>query len=129
MAIGGLGAWRTMQFSPARENPQKNGSKAAGVLLLLVGLVWLVAGQGVSRGGGSGPQLSSLSLASVSLNFGSVAAGANKTLSVTATNSGPPSVTVSSISVSSKYFAIMAPSLPATVAAGQSATLSVEFTP
>jgi hypothetical protein len=48
---------------------------------------------------------------------------------MTATNSGTASITITSASVSTQYFAINAPSLPLTIAAGQSTTLSIVFTP
>jgi len=70
-----------------------------------------------------------LSLANASVDFGSVVAGTNKTLTVTATNSGSAAVTVNSATGSSSNFVVTAPSFPATIAAGQSATLSVAFTP
>jgi hypothetical protein len=117
---------------PTEENSKKHFQKAAGALLLVVAFVSLVGCTGVSTSNKTGqtpPPGSTLSLGSASLDFGSVAAGTNKTLTVTATNSGPASVTISSASVSTKYFAITVPSLPATIASGQNTTLSVQFTP
>lgn len=64
-----------------------------------------------------------------SLAFGSVTAGSSKTISTTATNSGSASVTINSVAISTKYFNLTAPSLPVTLAAGQSVPLSVVFTP
>jgi hypothetical protein len=63
------------------------------------------------------------------LSFGSVDAGESKTLQVTALNSGTASITVSSVAISSKYFSLSAPSLPVTIGAGESANLTVKFTP
>lgn len=103
--------------------------RAVTVALLLAGLAWVVACQGVSAGGTGQEPNSTLSLANGSLDFGSVTATASKTLTVNATNSGPSPVTVSSVSISTKYFSLTAPALPVTVAAGQSASLSVKFTP
>jgi hypothetical protein len=70
-----------------------------------------------------------LSLANASIDFGSVVAGSTKTLTVTATNSGSAAVTLNGATVSSANFVVTAPSFPATIAAGQSATLTVAFTP
>lgn len=64
-----------------------------------------------------------------SLDFGSVTAGSSKTLTVAVSNSGPLAVTVSSAAVTSKYFSVTAPSLPVAIAAGQSVTFSVSFSP
>lgn len=104
-------------------------SKASSALLLVAALVCLAGCQGFSAAGSSQPQSGTLSLANASLDFGSVSAGGSKTLTVIATNSGSASVNISSASVSTKYFAISAPSLPLTIGAGQSATFSILFTP
>ena len=95
----------------------------------MAGLAFLAGCQGVSTGANIQTQTTTLSLASGSLNFGNVAAGSSKTMTVNATNSGPDSVTVSSASVSTKYFALTAPSLPANVAAGQTTPITITFTP
>lgn len=100
--------------------------------MLLAALSFLSACQGLSAG--SPPkqtqqQLGTLSLANTSIDFGSVVLGDTKTLTVTATNSGSAAVTVNSATVASGNFVVTAPSFPATIAAGQSATLSLAFTP
>jgi hypothetical protein len=118
---------------PDRSQHNTNNSwKIARLLMLLAALSFLSACQGLSAG--SPPkqtqqQLGTLSLANPSIDFGSVVLGDTKTLTVTATNSGSAAVTVSSATVSSGNFVVTAPSFPATIAAGQSATLSLAFTP
>src|ERR1035438_6621917 len=108
----------------------KHLGKVAGGLLLLAALTFLVGCQGVSAAGSSGQQQSTtLSLLTATADFGSVAVGSSKTLTVTATNSGPASVTVSGAAISTKYFSLVAPSLPVTVAAGQSTVIGIKFTP
>lgn len=100
--------------------------------MLLVGLSFLAGCQGLSAGSPSKdtqPQTGDLSLAKASMDFGSVVVGTTKTLTVTATNSGSAAVTVNSATVSNGNFSVTAPSFPATIAAGQSATLSLAFTP
>ena len=100
--------------------------------MLLLGLSFLAGCQGLSAGSSpkdTQPQVGTLSLANASLDFGSVVAGASKTLTVTATNSGSAAVTVDSATVSTANFSVTAPSFPTTIAAGQSATLSLAFTP
>jgi hypothetical protein len=101
-----------------------------GALVLLASLTFLIGCQGVSAAGSSSQkQSSTLSLLTATLDFGSVTAGSSKTLTVTATNSGSASISVSSAAISTQYFSLIAPSLPITVAVGQSATISIKFTP
>ena len=108
----------------------KHLGKVAGASLLMAAVTFLVGCQGLSTASSPNQQQSStLSLLTTAVDFGSVAAGSSKTLTVTATNSGPASVTVSSAAISTKYFSLIAPSLPITVAAGQSTTISIQFTP
>src|SRR6202166_1749601 len=116
---------------PAQDSA-KNSWKTARLLMLLLGLSFLVGCQGLSAGSPSNSsqqQLGNLSLGNASLDFGSVVAGTTKTLTVTATNSGSAAVTVNSATVSSNNFLVTAPSLPTTIATGQSATFSLAFTP
>src|SRR5208282_972325 len=125
-----LGAvpWLTMRKTSARKSCSKHLGKAAGAFLLIAGLAILVGCQGVSAAGNQ--QLpTGLSLADSSLNFGSVVKGSSKTVSVNATNSGNASITVSSAAISSRYFTLVSPSLPMTVAAGQTTPITVKFTP
>src|SRR4029077_15430760 len=104
--------------------------KVAGAWLLMAAVTFLVGCQGLSTANSSvQPQSSTLSLLTTTLDFGSVAAGSSKTLTVTATNSGPASVTVSAAAISTKYFSLVTPSLPIAVAAGQSTTITLQFTP
>jgi hypothetical protein len=70
-----------------------------------------------------------LSLSGGSLDFGSVTAGTSKTLSMTVSNTGAGSATVTSLSISTQYFALTAPSLPVTILAGQSTPVSLVFSP
>ena len=103
--------------------------RTAGALIALASIAMLVGCQGVSAGNSSQPPNGDLSFATMALNFGSVAAGTSKTMTVSATNSGTKAVTVNSAAMSSKYFSLSAPSLPVVVGPGQSTTLSVKFTP
>ena len=64
-----------------------------------------------------------------SLSFGSINAGASSSKSVTITNSGNVSLTISGVTVSAKDFATSGVTTPLTLAAGQSATLNVSFSP
>jgi hypothetical protein len=102
--------------------------KTAGAFLLLAGLGFLAGCQGLSAAGPA-PNASTLSMLSAGLTFGSVAAGSSQTLTLTATNSGSSSITIQSISISTPYFSVVTPSLPATIASGQNATIGVQFAP
>ncbi len=98
-------------------------------LLVLAGFSFLTGCQGVSAGGPPNQQTSTLSLSVGSLQFGNVSAGTRKNMTVDATNSGPASVSVSAVSFSSQYFSLLSPSIPTTIAAGQSIPISVAFAP
>jgi hypothetical protein len=64
-----------------------------------------------------------------SLSFGNVALGRSSTLSVTLTNAGNSTVTVSKVSVSSPRYSVSGVSSGLILAPGQSATLDATFTP
>ncbi len=73
-----------------------------------------------------------LTVSSSSIDFGNVAVGGKKTVSLVVSNpaSGTSTLTVSQIGISGGGFSLgTMPSLPATVAAGQSVTLKVIFSP
>lgn len=107
--------------------------KAAAVSGLLASMMLLAGCQGFSSKSSnpSNPSSSagSLSFGALALNFGSVPAGASKTLTLSVSNTSKDPVTISSTAVSTKYFALTAPSLPLTIAAGQSSSLTVAFHP
>jgi hypothetical protein len=71
----------------------------------------------------------SLSPSPASLNFGSVQAGTPKTISETITNPGGTSVSITQANISGAGFTLTGLSLPVALAAGQSTTFSVTFTP
>jgi hypothetical protein len=80
-----------------------------------------VTGTGVTQGTlGSNP---------TSLSFGSVTVGSNQSLSGTVTNTGGSSVTISQVSISGTGFSLSGITTPLTLAAGQSTTLTVTYTP
>jgi hypothetical protein len=64
-----------------------------------------------------------------SLSFGSLNAGSSSSKTVTLTNSGNVSVTLSGVSVSATNFSTSGISTPLTLTAGQSTTLDVSFSP
>jgi hypothetical protein len=70
-----------------------------------------------------------LSASPTSLSFGSLTTGTSSTQTVTLTNKGNASVSVSSISVSGTGFSHSSVALPVTLAAGQSTSFGIEFSP
>ncbi|HYK49607.1 MAG TPA: choice-of-anchor D domain-containing protein, partial [Terriglobales bacterium] len=77
---------------------------------------------------GTGTAPGQLSVAPLTLNFGTVTVGVGLPLPGTLTATGA-SVTVSSGSSNSSEFVLSGIALPKTIAAGQSATFTVTFTP
>jgi Abnormal spindle-like microcephaly-assoc'd, ASPM-SPD-2-Hydin/Protein of unknown function (DUF1573) len=71
----------------------------------------------------------SLSSSPTNINFGSVSVGGSATQSVTFTNGGTASVTVSQASISGTAFTIAKGTSLSSIAAGQSATLGIQFAP
>jgi hypothetical protein len=121
-----------MLKTAAKSIQSKHLVKVAGASLLLAALAFLAACQGFSsRKSTTTQQVQSgtLSLSSASLDFGSVTAGASKTLTVTASNTGTASITVSSASISSQYFSLSAPTLPIAILVGQSVPITLVFAP
>ena len=64
-----------------------------------------------------------------SLSFGTVSVGGSSTATAVLSNTGSASVTISQISSSSNLFQTSGVSLPVTLGAGQSSTLTVTFSP
>jgi hypothetical protein len=95
---------RKPSSKPATHAPRK----AVEGVLLAFAMAWIAGCQGVSAGPPG--QHGSLSLGSSALNFGRVAAGSSKTLTVSATNFGNAPVSLSGATMSSKYFALTSPS-------------------
>ena len=79
-----------------------------------------ISGSGVSLLLGASP---------TSLSFGNLAVGSSSAQTVTLTNSGASSITVSKATVTGTGFSASGLLLPATVAAGQSTTFSVTYAP
>jgi Abnormal spindle-like microcephaly-assoc'd, ASPM-SPD-2-Hydin/Protein of unknown function (DUF1573) len=110
-----------------RNTPSICLKKTVAALLVFVSLALLSGCMGVSSSS-STPRFGNLNLNNSLLNFGSVNSGSSKTLTVTAVNAGNMSVTISAATFSTNNFSL-ASTLPTTLASGQSANLSVKFTP
>ncbi|HKM66382.1 MAG TPA: choice-of-anchor D domain-containing protein [Candidatus Acidoferrum sp.] len=83
----------------------------------------------VSVGGTGIAATLQLSVSPASLNFGSLTTGTSATQSVTLSNTGNSSISISQISASGGGFSDNGFALPLTLAAGQSASFSVLFAP
>lgn len=86
-----------------------------------------VSGTGVAAAQSS-PQ-SILSPSSSALNLGSVLVGSNASQSLALTNTGSASVTISQVAITGSGFTVGGFSVPLTLAAGQSISLPVAFSP
>ena len=119
----GQSATLTVQFKPTATGA------AAGQLTInsnsTTGSTVAVALSG-SGAAAANPQLT---VSTASLAFGSVTVNSPSTLSVTLTSSGTSALTVNSAAITGAGFTIVAGSFPATLNAGQSATLTVQFKP
>ena len=118
-------ARRNLTFRAAKKS-------CAGVALIFLGLATMVGCQGFSAAKPATTQpaqVGGLVLSGASLDFGSVTAGTSKTLTLTASNTSAAPLSIASVSISSKYFTLSSPSLPAVVVAGQNSTISIVFTP
>ena len=63
------------------------------------------------------------------LSFGNVAIGSSRNQSLTLTNSGTAAITITNAVASGGGFTVTGPSLPLTLAGGQSATFTTRFAP
>jgi hypothetical protein len=116
---------RTARVAPKSSSILK---KVAGALLLLASLAFLAGCQGVSAANSS-EKVGTIALPDGSVDFGNVTPGNTKTLTISATNSGTATVNISSFAISTKYFSMTSPTLPVAVPPGQSASLSLMFSP
>jgi hypothetical protein len=99
------------------------------VLLLLIAVGAMVGCQGLAGSSNSATQNGRLVASNSSLDFGTVVVGSSKTLTDTITNASAANVTISSSAASHADFRITSPAFPLVLAAGQSASLRVAFTP
>ena len=104
---------------------------ASSLGLALCCLATMIGCQGFSSGKADSqqPPTGTLALSGASLDFGSISPGTSKTMTVTASNTGSASVTLSGASVSSKYFSLSGTTLPIVILSGQSAPISFSFSP
>jgi hypothetical protein len=97
-------------------------------LLAVAGLVGLVGCGGLAgKQQDQGPGL--LTPSPTSLTFGNVPTGTSQSLNDTVTNTGQSTLTISQIAVTGTGYSITGISAPLTLAAGDSASFSVQFAP
>ena len=84
---------------------------------------------GVSLSGAGVAQVLQLSASPNALSFGNVATGTSAIQTVTLTNTGNASVSLSQATMTGSGFTVSGLSLPVTLAAGQSTSFSVSFAP
>lgn len=73
--------------------------------------------------------ISTLSINSASVSFGNVEMGQPATQTLTLSSTGSATVTVNSAAIAGAGFTLSGPTLPVTLASGQTATIGVEFDP
>lgn len=90
-----------------------------------------ITGCGVSIPGGTSKTSTAgvLSISSSSLSFGSVTVGNTAAATVTVTNSGTAALQLSQAQVTGQYYSLTGSTSPLSLAAGSSATLTVNFAP
>ena len=120
VAPGGSASF-TVGFAPA------SASNFSGSITLISNtpnspLVVPLTGTGISS-------ILQLSVSPTSLSFGSLTTGTSATQSVTISNTGNSSVSISQVSASGAGFSTSGIALPLSLAAGQSASFSVTFAP
>jgi hypothetical protein len=80
----------------------------------------------LATGTGVQPQLTA---SPASLNFGNVAVGSSGTQTITVSNTGSAAATISQAVASGTGYTVSGPAMPMTLAAGASASFSVQFAP
>ena len=108
-----------------------------GIGLILLALAFTVGCQGFSSAKQASTtttttqpvQAGTLALSSASLDFGTVKVGTEQQMSETLTNTGGASVSITQIAITGTGFSLSTVSTPLTIAAGQSTSFEVTFTP
>ena len=85
--------------------------------------------QSTNGGGTGGTSSGALTPSANSLGFGNVAVGSTATLPISVTNSGTDTVNISGASISGGVFTVVSGSGSATLTAGQTDTVQVQFAP
>jgi hypothetical protein len=102
--------------------------RSAALFSLLLAVATMAGCQALF-GGGSSTNNGSVSAVSANLNFGTAVVGSSKQLTDTLTNHSSAMVTISSAASSDPAFQLTQPAIPFNLAPGQSASLTIAFTP
>src|SRR6201987_3459126 len=104
--------------------------RSTGFFCILSALVVMAGCQGMSTGGALGPPKSGAPVVvSANRDFGTAVVGSSRQLSDTLTNGTLAAVTISGANSSDPSFVVTGPATPFALAPGQSATITVTFTP
>ncbi len=113
--------------------PQAGGSASGNISIAILSAI---GNRGKQRSGSATISLAAtgltpgyLTYSSSSVNFGSVLIGSSQTQSVTLTNSGGSSVTISQAAMTGTGFSLSGFAVPSSLAAGQSLTCTITFAP
>ncbi|HWF90772.1 MAG TPA: choice-of-anchor D domain-containing protein [Terriglobales bacterium] len=98
-------------------------------LVVLPSLFVMMGCQGLVADPHRASNLPSLVLGTSSITWTNVAVGSSLTLTDTLSNPGGANITISGATVSGNAFQILSPSFPVTLSPGQSATISIAYTP
>ena len=125
------------QFTESKLQSRRNmplrrslGSLLATIAVVLTAIT-LSNCAGYTSASSTGPTTASgvLSSSATTVNFGSVAVGSSALQSLSVTNTGTAAVDISQATISGTGFTVMSGTGAATLAAGQSATVQVQFAP
>src|ERR1700722_16195487 len=112
----------------SRRLPISSLLQTVATLFLVVGLLITSGCVGIAGKPGTAATGVSIEVTPSSVNFGSLTVGQSVTKTLTVTNSGTKSLSVSGISVAGTGFSMKAPALPLVLAAGQTSSVSTTFT-
>ncbi len=101
-----------------------------GIALVILPLLFVMMGcQGLVADPHRASSQPSLVLGTSTISWTNVAVGSSLTLTDTLSNPGGANITINSASISGDAFQILSPSFPVTLAPGQTATISIAYTP
>jgi hypothetical protein len=98
-------------------------------LLSISGCLALTGAGSTSKSSPGSPAAGTLSASVASLNFGSIVAGSNSLQTITLTNTGATSVTISQAAVTGSGFSLIGSMSAVSIAAGQRHSFQIRFSP
>lgn len=117
-----------IEVSPVKD--LKSRFAILGIALVVLPSLFVMMGcQGLVADPHRATNQPSLVVGTSSISWTNVAVGSSLTLTDTLSNPGGASITINSATVSGDAFQILSPSFPVTLAPGQTATISIAYTP